>query len=67
MKDKAPVLRPLRTGGGCLKCREHASVCEVVHSLHARVIALEQRVEILERPSGSHEQEQENQAADDHH
>ena len=31
-----------------LRCREHSSLCEVVHSLHDRVVAVEQRLRILE-------------------
>lgn len=32
-----------------LRCLEHGPVCEVVHSLHARIVKLEQRVAILEK------------------
>ena len=34
-----------------LKCREHESLCEVTHSLHNRIVKLEERVGILEGPS----------------
>ena len=33
-----------------LRCQEHDGICEVLHSLHARVVALEQRVKALETP-----------------
>lgn len=32
-----------------LRCTEHESLCNVIHSLHSRVVALEQRVQQLER------------------
>lgn len=31
-----------------LRCREHGALCEVAHSLHNRVVSLEERVRILE-------------------
>ena len=31
-----------------LRCREHDNVCKVAHSLHNRVLQLEQRVRMLE-------------------
>ncbi len=32
-----------------LRCGEHGSLCKVAHSLHDRVVMLEQRVSILEK------------------
>ena len=32
-----------------LRCSEHGGVCEVVHRLHGRLWALEERVKELER------------------
>lgn len=34
-----------------LRCLEHGGVCEVIHSLHGRVVGLEQRVRKLEEGS----------------
>jgi hypothetical protein len=31
-----------------LRCREHGGLCEVTHSLHNRIVGLEQRVKMLE-------------------
>ena len=32
-----------------LRCGEHEKLCEVIHSLHGRIWALEERVKELER------------------
>lgn len=31
-----------------LRCEEHGGICEILHSLHNRVVMLEQRVKMVE-------------------
>jgi len=35
-----------------LRCRDHEAFCEVLHSLHRRIVELEQRVAKLEQRKG---------------
>lgn len=34
-----------------LRCKEHGSVCEVVYSLHQRIVQVEAKVRKLENPN----------------
>ena len=36
-----------------LRCGEHCELCEVVHSLHGRLVILEARVLMLEKELGA--------------
>jgi hypothetical protein len=45
----APTIK--NRAGGCPGCDEHKGLCEVMHSLHNRLVKLEGRVDTMERPA----------------
>lgn len=36
-----------------LRCKEHCSICEVIHSLHQRIVQVEAKVRKLENPDAA--------------
>ena len=48
MQDEANPLGFDRPERPDLRCSEHAGTCEVVHSLHSRIVSLEGRMVMLE-------------------